>query len=103
MKKCKKMQSHTFYTRDDDPDPYRFDIARGSPLRAHHLYALIAYCDFTKFCTAFSETFRKMRSNETIASVKERHSKFYFCARYLREAVAYFGVIGFDDEDYAKN
>ena len=48
---CRKMRS-------GDPmfgrDRYHFDIVGGSPLRAHHLYAVIAYCDFTDFCTAFS-------------------------------------------------
>ena len=101
MQKCKKMQSHTFYTRDDQPDPYRFEIKKGAPLRAHHLYALNAYCDFTQFCTAFSETFRKMRHTESIASVNQRNSKFYFCSRYLREVVTYYGCIG--DADDAKN
>ena len=83
MKKCKKMQNHTMWNSFGNAgDWYQFEIKHGSPLRPHHLYALIAYCDFTQFCTAFSETFRKMRFNESIESVNQRNRKFYFCSRY---------------------
>ena len=75
-------------------DAYHFEIADGSPLRPHHLYAVIAYTDFDSFNTAFSETFRKMQRRESIASLRERNSKFYFCSRYLRELVTYYGCIG---------
>ena len=84
-------------------DAYHFDIADGSALRPHHLYALIAYCDFTDFCTAFSETFREMRFHEGVASVARRNSRFAFCSRYLREAVAYYGCKGHEHEAMATN
>ena len=66
----------------------------GSPLSPHHLYAIIAYTDFSGFSTAFSETFRKMNYKESITSVRDRNRKFYFCSRYLREAVTYYGCAG---------
>ena len=31
---------------------------------------------------------------ESVASVNKRNSKFYFCSRYLRELVTYYGCIG---------
>merc|ERR1711971_1292008 len=84
-------------------DPLRYDIPKGTALCVHHLYALILYCDFGDFCTAFSRTLRKLNWNESIASVNKRNSKFYFVSRYLREAVQHFGVVGFDHDERTVN
>ena len=75
-------------------DPYHFGIAKGEPLRPHHLYALLAYTDFTKLSTEITESFRKLFATETIEDVKARNEAFYWCSRYLRELVTYFGSHG---------
>ena len=88
---CRKMKS-----------PYgdflHYDIPPRSPLRAHHLYALILYCDFSDYCFEFGRSFRKMKWSENIGDVKKRNAKFYFVSRYLREAVQYFGIHGFKEK-----
>ena len=105
-KTCKAMRSCTYYGiyyGRQANDAYRYGIADGSPLRRHHLHAVIAYTDFSDFSAAFSETFRKMSSRESFASVRGRNSKFHFCSRYLREAITYYGCIGADWDKYARN
>ena len=95
---CKKLRSCTMWSNFGDAhgggnDAYSFEIPNGSPLKPHHLYAVIAYCDYTAFCTAFSGTFRKIKHDESVASVNKRNGKFYFCSRYLRELVTYYGAM----------
>ena len=50
-----------------------------------HLLAIILYCDFTTFCTAFSSTYRRENVFETMESVISRHSEYANCGRLLVE------------------
>merc|ERR550539_323781 len=72
-------------------DPYHFGIHVMESLKPHHLHALIGYTDFTELCTKWSGSFRKLVPSETINDVKRRHSAFYWCSRYLRELITYYG------------
>ena len=96
---CKKMKSNPMCGMNGD-DPLRYDIPNGTALSVHHLYAVIMYCDFSDFCTAFGRSFRKLKWDESIASIKDRNSRFYFVSRYLRELVQYFGCVGLDYDNY---
>eukprot|EP01084_Bolivina_argentea_P313345 542625_1 len=57
-----------------------------------HLIAMMVYCNYDELQKNFSETFRKVTKNETDKSLKERHSKYYFMARLLRECAECFGM-----------
>lgn len=63
-----------------------------SLMNIKHLIAIILYCDYSKLCTFFSSTFRKMNSLETEQFVRHRNGKFYYFSRYLCEAVNDFGI-----------
>ena len=86
---CRKMKTYRGF------DDLHYDIPYGSPLRAHHLFAVVLYTDFSDLCFAFGRSFRKIKWNESFAAVKERNAKFYFLSRYLREAVTYYGNDGY--------
>ena len=62
-----------------------------SPVTMQHLEAIILYCDFTKLCTAFSSTFRRLNVFESVESVIARHSEFGNFGKLLVEAVLDFG------------
>ena len=69
-------------------------LPKSSPVTKQHLAAIILYCDFSKLCTAFSGTFRRLNVFESIESVTFRHSKFAIFGRLLVEAVCDFGEKG---------
>eukprot|EP01084_Bolivina_argentea_P122941 217892_1 len=56
-----------------------------------HLMSLIFRCDFSQLCSSFSATFRKLKANETIESVKTRNQNYYWMSKLLRESVEVFG------------
>ena len=90
--KCKAMRNNFDSSVGQlGEDPLHFGIAKGSALSAQHLQSVILYCDFSEFCTAFSETFRRKKWNESIEESAKRNSRFYWMSRLLREAVAYYG------------
>eukprot|EP01084_Bolivina_argentea_P226553 382678_1 len=94
-RKCKKLKC-TAGGRDDNKvdDPLHYNISYGDKLKKKHLHALILYSDFTRFCTHFSKTFRKIRWNEKLTSIKQRNSKYYSISKYLRELIQYYGING---------
>eukprot|EP01084_Bolivina_argentea_P313384 542704_1 len=82
-----------------EKDPLHFNIQENEPLLVSHLHAVILYCDFSEFSTQFSKSFRAMKWNEPLESIKYRNSKFYHIAKHLRELVQYFGLKGYDIRD----
>ena len=72
-------------------DPLHFGIPHKAALSPRHLQAMVLYCDFTKFCTLFSESLRKLDSDDTLENVINRNAKFFYTSKSLRELVTYFG------------
>ena len=66
----------------------------GDQITQQHLIAVILYCDFSALCTAFSATYRRDGVFESVESVVERHSHFWWLGRFLKEIVHYFGTDG---------
>ena len=73
-----------------------YGISKGSSIQYNHLLSLILYCDNTQLCTQFSSTFRKLKPYEDIESVKNRNKEFACWSKLLREAVQYYGSMGWD-------
>ena len=84
-------------------DPLHFDIPKGAPLSPRHLQAMVLYCDFTKFCTLFSESQRKLEWDDTLEDVTARNGKFFHISKSLRELVTYFGSNGCEADDMGMN
>eukprot|EP01084_Bolivina_argentea_P306181 529038_1 len=83
----------------EEDDPLHYDIEYGNKLEKQHLYSLILYCDFTEFSKDFSSSFRSLKWSDSIKQIKDRNSKYYHTAKYLREIIQYYGVRGDGDYD----
>ena len=76
---------------------FHYGTKLDKPLEFHHILSLTLYTDYTKLSTAFTCSFRKLSSFETIKSVKARNACYYWMSRYLRELVELFGQCSFGD------
>ena len=61
------------------------------PITISHLLSICLYCCCTDLCTAFSETFRKNKWNETLESVKQRNMEFGHMSRLLMGCIDAYG------------
>ena len=85
-KRCKQMKDAFDFGGD-----LKFDTIQGFVVTERHLISLFLYTDSSEYCTALSETFRAIKSGETIEEINARNSMFYWTSRYLRELVFCFG------------
>jgi len=92
---AKTLRAASAFTRQMNLDPLHLGITANYPISAHHLHALVLYCDFSDWCFEFGKSFRKIKWNDSLNDIKKRNSKFYWASRYLREAVHYFGTSAF--------
>ena len=60
----------------------------------NHIQSVIMYCDFSDYCTKFSESFRAIEPFESLLSIKERNSEFFWQSKSLREMVECYGAFG---------
>eukprot|EP01084_Bolivina_argentea_P088560 159898_1 len=67
------------------------------------ILALLVYCNCDDYQTVWSSAFRKKDTDETDEKLKERHSHFYFCSKYLRTLVEEFGNKLVDEKNKSKN
>eukprot|EP01084_Bolivina_argentea_P248781 416225_1 len=68
-----------------------YNIKYGEPITVSHIMSLTLYCDFTGLCTSFSSTFRRLNPAENLTSVKQRHEKYWWMSKFMREAVEIYG------------
>eukprot|EP01084_Bolivina_argentea_P300972 519101_1 len=91
--KVKQIRANNF-------DEYlHYGIEKNSSITIQHIMSIIVYCDFTKYSTKFSKSFRKASSFEPINLVKKRNRYFYWESKILRETVEIYGHNG---NEYAK-
>eukprot|EP01084_Bolivina_argentea_P169070 293111_1 len=90
-RKAKQLRARdfTYYT-------LHYQIKPGRRLRVSNLLSIILYTDWSNLCTEFSRTFRKIKVNESLSSVKERNSEYCNWSRLLRETVEGFGEYSTD-------
>ena len=86
--KCKQMHCIEKY------DELHYNIPHKAPITMQHLQSIILWCDFVDFSFDFRSTFRSITWNESLSSIKERNQKYHHMAKYLNEAVTYFGING---------
>ena len=67
------------------------------PITTDHILSIILYCDMDRYSTRFSETFRKMYPHETMYSVRDRNSRYWWQSKFLKEAVIAYGICGRDE------
>ena len=66
-------------------------ISEDAPLLFSHLLSLVIYCDTNELCTDFSGSFRAIHRFETLGSIKQRNSEYYWFSKFLRETVECYG------------
>eukprot|EP01084_Bolivina_argentea_P016879 31533_1 len=94
------IKSHVSESVDEkasDSEPWRKanlecydDILPGTQITNSHLVAMMVYCNQDELQKHFSQTFRKKDNNESIESLKSRHSNYAHLGRLLRECVECF-------------
>eukprot|EP01083_Nonionella_stella_P097025 272752_1 len=57
-----------------------------------HLAAAMVHCNFDELQFRVAQTFRAHKQEESIESIKQRHSNYYWLARSLRECCECFGM-----------
>eukprot|EP01084_Bolivina_argentea_P305625 527997_1 len=70
---------------------YYNNLMEGTPMTIPHIMAMMVYCNEDLLQRKFSETFRRMKSDETNESIINRHRNFVHLGRLLRECVFCFG------------
>ena len=63
------------------------------PIFIEHIQSLILYTDFSMLSSSFTSTFRKKYENESLESVKNRNSSYYWMSKFLIEAVNGYGYL----------
>ena len=61
------------------------------PIGFNNLVSLVLYTDYDRLSTSFSASFRKTGPLETLEGHKERHRKYWWWAKTLKETIAEFG------------
>eukprot|EP01084_Bolivina_argentea_P306895 530387_1 len=69
-----------------------YEMKYGQGMSIEHLVAMMVYCNNDLLQFKFSQTFRKLTSNESVESIKQRHRNYYWFGRLLRENVEAFGM-----------
>ena len=67
------------------------------------LLSVICYCDLSDFSCYWSSSFRFIRFNESLSSIKERNSKLYNISKAFIQLVSCFGISGVTDLEDFKN
>eukprot|EP01083_Nonionella_stella_P268033 905732_1 len=78
----------------------RYGIKPGSPIELEHLMSIILYCDYTKLCTAFSASFRRLQHYEHIEMTIRRNAEYANWSRRLREVVELYGKRGWEKREH---
>ena len=60
-------------------------------INLNDIICIILYTDYTKLCTNFSASFRKINTFEPMHSIKQRHRNYYYLSKILRETVHKYG------------
>ena len=84
--KCKKMVDEY-----GDGNKLKFGVPVCFKVTLEHLLSLLLYTDSSEYCTALSETFRAIKSGETIEEMNGRNSMYYWTSKNLKELVYCFG------------
>ena len=67
------------------------NVREGDHFKLPHIISLIFYCDYSKLCTEFGKSFRKINKYELKSEIKRRNEKYFHFSRVLRETVYCFG------------
>lgn len=76
---------------EDEKDPLKYyNIAENTPISCMHIMSIMVYCNQDLLQRKFSETYRLKKGNESIDSLKDRHSNYAHFGRLLRESIDCF-------------
>ena len=70
----------------------RYNIIRGQCMSMRHVFAIVAYTDHTKLCTAFRATYRMINNETKESQVTTRHQQFYHWGRALLLSIYFLSL-----------
>eukprot|EP01083_Nonionella_stella_P088682 247318_1 len=71
----------------------RFGIFKNDKIHIQHLLAILLYCDNSRLCESFRESFRKMHYDDTTEIIIQRHiDNYYWFGRFLFAAIEFWGA-----------
>ena len=76
-----------------------FGIARFTPIQLDQVLSIILYCDLDRYSTIFSESFRKLKPQDTIYSVRARNSNYWWQSKLFKETIHCYGEQGYQNKD----
>ena len=56
---------------------FNYGISKRDSLKLYHVLSSILYCDYSKYCTKFSSTFRALTRTESMEQTKLRNAGYY--------------------------
>lgn len=86
--KCDEIRSLKSGNYDDI---FHYDIRWYTLLTIERLMSVVFYTDYYNLCYKFSKSFRKIKKDESLESIKIRNGKYFWWSKLLRETVEYFG------------
>eukprot|EP01084_Bolivina_argentea_P076714 139065_1 len=69
-----------------------YDMQYRKQISTDHILSLMVYCNNDVLQRKFTETFRKLKHNQTNKDFKNNHRNYYWMGRLLRECVECFGT-----------
>eukprot|EP01084_Bolivina_argentea_P072067 130890_1 len=87
-------KTHTYYPKAQHSfsHPIHFGYTDGSEITLNHLIVLRIYCEMDKLQSKFTETYRKINSQQTMQDIIRIHANFHHFAKYLKECIEVFGT-----------
>eukprot|EP01084_Bolivina_argentea_P219175 371797_1 len=91
--KHRKLKIRSNSTECRNPKDY-MNCNNPLPITLQDILSTMIYCNYDILQYELCKTYRKIKQTETLNAIKERHSNFYWIAKYLKECITYFGVRG---------
>lgn len=86
-KRSTHLDNISHYEGYDNP----YGICEGDVIPIRYLQCIILWTDYTDLATEFSSTFRPSHKYETLAMTKQRHSRYYWLSKGLKEMIYFYG------------
>eukprot|EP01084_Bolivina_argentea_P037087 68544_1 len=69
----------------------KYGIKVDEQMHIEHVVSIMLYCNHSKLCQKFRESYRKVTDETTDEVVKLHSSNFYWMVRYLHSAIEFYG------------
>eukprot|EP01084_Bolivina_argentea_P262137 443229_1 len=92
---AKAIQKYKLIIKDENFKAKQFDdnynICRHDQMGLHNILVICFYTDFSKLCTSYRASYRRLENDKNNDDVRKRHKIFYYLSRMLFETIEFFG------------